>query len=63
MSEWPKRVKCYLHGDKDTNWEIGEENGLSEEAIRENFRLAFYEVTVEIDLNEDGTYKIVSFKE
>lgn len=62
MSEWPKRAIAYLHGDKETMWEKGEKLGLTGEAIM-LFRHALCEVTVEIDVNEDGTYKIVSVKE
>lgn len=59
MDGWPKRTRMYLHSDKESNWEIGEELGLSEEAIRENFRYCLYELEVVIDVYEDGTWEVV----
>lgn len=63
MSEWPKRITMYVHGDKDTNWETGEELGLSETTIRDNFKYCLLEVGVEIDVYQNGKYKIVGMKE
>jgi hypothetical protein len=60
IDDFPKRVKMYLHGDKDSNWRTGHDIGLSEEAIRQEFKYALYEVEVEIEVNRDGTYKMVS---
>lgn len=60
---WPKKVKMYIHGDKEYNWGLGEELGLSESAIKENFKYALYELTVEVSVNEDGTYEILGVEE
>lgn len=62
MSEWPKRAIAYIHSDKESMWEKGEKLGLKGEAIS-LFRHALCEVTVDIDVNQDGTYTIVSVKE
>lgn len=59
---WPKRIKMYVHGDKESAWAKGEELGLTGEALS-LFRHALMEITVEIDVSEDGTYTIISFKE
>lgn len=63
QSRFPIKTTMYLHSDKESNWEIGEELGLSEEAISKNFRGCLYELCVEIEVYEDGTYKILSCKE
>lgn len=56
------KATVYVHGDKESNWTTGEEIGLSEEAIRENFKYALYEVAFNLEVNEDGTYKIKSLE-
>ncbi len=61
IDEWPKTVKMYLHGDKDSNWQIGEDIGLSEEAIRENFKYALYEVELDVEVHKDGNIKVIAF--
>ena len=59
---WPKRTQMYLHSNKEYAWEVGEELGLSDEALGD-FRYALYEVTFEIEVNKDGTYKILNVSE
>jgi hypothetical protein len=44
-------------------YEKGEELGLSEEVIKENFRGCLYELAVEIEVSEDGNYKILGYSE
>lgn len=61
--EWPKKATMYLHGDTERAWKIGEKLGLSEGVIKERFKFCLYELTVEIEVNEDGTYKILNVKE
>ena len=56
------KTTIYLHSNKESNWEKGEEIGLSEKVIKENFRYALYEVPFNIEVNEDGTYKILSIE-
>ena len=57
---WPKKVKVYLHGGKESDmWGKGLEIGLSEEVCENEFRGALYEVTFDIEVSEDGTYKIL----
>ena len=58
--KFPLITSVYLHSSKDSMWEKGEEIGLTEEAIQENFRSCCYEVEITIQVNEDGTYKILS---
>lgn len=56
-----KVIKYYLHGDKDTNWELGERIGLTEEAIRNHFRGACYEVEVDLEVDMlTGESKIIA---
>lgn len=51
-------TKMYLHSDKYTNWEIGEELGLSEEASK-IFGYALYEVEFDVIVDsETGDCKI-----
>lgn len=59
---WPKKTVIYLHGDKETNWEKGQELGLSDEAISENFRYACYEVGIIVEVNEDGTCQAIGLE-
>lgn len=57
------RTTLYLHSDKESNRDTGQELGLEGMAL-ENFTYALYEVKVEIDLNTaTGQYTIVSVKE
>ncbi|WP_438980283.1 hypothetical protein [Polynucleobacter sp.] len=62
MSEWPKKTVIYLHRDKESNWELGEELGLSEKAIREHFAYACYEVGIFVQVNEDGTVQALGIE-
>lgn len=57
---WPKRTKFFLHGNADSNWDAGKKLGLSEEAIRTKFRYALYEVEFDVEVDEDGTCRIVA---
>jgi hypothetical protein len=59
---WPKRITMYVHGDKETSWQTGKDIGLSEPAA-DRFMYALYELTVEMSVDEDGTYEIVSCTE
>ncbi len=55
-----KIIKHYLHSDKETNRDIGQEAGLTEEALKE-FRYALYEVEFELEVDtETGDYKILT---
>jgi hypothetical protein len=56
--KWPKFTAAYLHGDKVTMWDLGRALGLSEEACKE-FSYACYEVKVKIEVQENGTSKII----
>jgi len=60
---WPREVIVYLNSDKESNRTAGENAGLSEEAISENFIYALYEVTFRLSVNEDGTYEILGYEE
>jgi hypothetical protein len=57
--KFPLQTKMYLHGDKDSNRETGEELGLSEEALRK-FSYALYEVEFDVEVLEDGTVSILA---
>lgn len=59
---FPKRITLYLHGSKEENYHKGIEMGLSEEALKK-FRYCLMELSVEIEVKEDGTYKIIKTSE
>lgn len=49
----------YLHSHKDSNYEIGEELGLSKKALG-NFVYALYEVEFDVEIDkETGDCKII----
>jgi hypothetical protein len=52
------KVNHYLHSDKETNYELGQEIGLSEDALR-NFKYCLYEVEFELEVDENGEYEIL----
>lgn len=56
---FPKRTTVYLHSNKDSMWDKGRELGLSDKAISDNFSSCLYEVAFDIEVYEDGTYKII----
>ena len=58
---WPRKTTMYLSSSKDYCAEVGAELGLSEEAMQ-TFVYALYEVKFEMEVNEDGTYKILNVK-
>lgn len=62
MSNFPKRHLVHLSADRERMYEIGERLGLSGEALS-LFRHALCEVVVIIDVNEDGTYKLMHVEE
>jgi hypothetical protein len=55
MEKWPRTTTIYLHSDKESNWELGEELGLSNDAISDEFRSCCYEIEIEVEVHEDGT--------
>jgi len=57
--KFPVRTSVYLHSSKDSMYEKGEELGLSQEAINK-FMYCCYEIEIEMDVNEDGSYKILN---
>lgn len=55
-------VKAYVHGSKESVWELGEEIGLSEKAM-ETFIYALYEVELSLRVDtETGESEILSAK-
>jgi len=60
---FPLKAVVYLHSDKETLFNKGKELGLSDEAIENNFMYCLYELKINIEVNEDGTYKIISCEE
>lgn len=57
------KIKAYLHSNKESMYLLGEENGLTGEALK-NFSYALYELEVELDVDEKtGEYKILSTSE
>lgn len=53
------KVKVYVHSSKDSMWDKGVSLGLESEALR-LFSYALCEVEFVLDVNADGTYKIVT---
>ena len=53
-SQWPKRTVLYVHRDKESNYDMQEELGLSDDAMQNQFRGAGYEVGLVCDVLEDG---------
>jgi hypothetical protein len=56
---WPKIVTMYTHSEKERNWDTGEEIGLSELAIGNLLKWVIGEVEFELEVQEDGDYKIL----
>lgn len=63
MSLWPKRITMYVNGDKESNWEIGGNLGLSESTIKTKFKYCLLEVGIEIDVYQNGEYKIIGIEQ
>lgn len=55
---WPKVETVYLHSNKESMRDLGERIGLAEKDIQK-FKFLFYEVAIKLEINEDGTYKIL----
>jgi hypothetical protein len=53
------RATIHVHGDKASNWELGEKLGLSAEAVQ-LFRFACLEVKVELEVDPTGDSMIVA---
>ena len=59
-----KVIKMYLHSDKEDNWDLAQELGISEEAYREHFKYTLYEVECEVEVDtETGESKLLSARE
>jgi len=50
-----KVIKMYLHSNKESNYDKGEEAGLSEKAL-ENFIYALYEVEFDVEVDTKTGY-------
>lgn len=59
-NEWPKKITMYLHSDKEKNWNLGEEIGLSDEAISHKFKYALHEIAIEVLVQETGDIEILT---
>jgi len=57
--KFPIKAVVYLHSSKESMYDIGEGLGLPEEALSK-FMYCCYEVKINIEVNEDGTYKILN---
>lgn len=64
---WPRRATVYLRSSKESMFEAAQDVGLDagdEESWSDSpagkFRYALYEVRFELEVEEDGTYRIVS---
>ncbi len=52
------KVSRYLHSDKESNLDTATGLGLDKKA-QDEFMYALYEVEFQLEINEDGTYKIL----
>lgn len=52
------RIKMYLHGSKESGYEAGKKLKLKKAAL-EKFMYALYEVEFELEVETDGSYKIL----
>ena len=57
--EFPKQIIVYLSSNKERMIEIGKELGLSEDAV-EKFMYCCYEVEIKVEVNIDGSYKMLN---
>jgi len=55
---FPRQVQVTLQSNKEVMWTLGAEMGLEEEACR-MFRYAACEVVLEMEVQRDGTARIV----
>lgn len=60
--EFPKRTKLQVSVSPDNMAEEGEELGLNADAL-DQFQYGLSRVFLEIEVNEDGTYKLVGAEE
>lgn len=60
-----KKVTMYLHGDKETNFDVAAGLGIQPGTpAEEQFKYALYEVEFELEVDtQTGEYKICSVKE
>lgn len=59
---WPKYIDFYMHASDEDNYFEGKEHGLSEEAADE-FARTGYEMHFWLQLNEDGTTKVLKIND
>ncbi len=60
-TSWPKHVNLSLHRDKDSNFDVAADLGLSLEA-QDVFAFAGYELTLTTAVYEDGSAYVVAIK-
>jgi len=58
--KFPLKTSVYLHSSKESMIDKGEQIGLSQNAIYQNFMGCCYEVEIKILVQKDGTYTILS---
>jgi hypothetical protein len=54
---WPKIIDTYVHGSKENGFDVGQELGLTGEAL-DSFVYLHYEVELTIKVDEAGNYEI-----
>mgnify|MGYP001560328397 FL=1 len=54
---WPKHVRLYASCDKNHAWEMGEQLGLTAEAVR--LFVCFQEVSLDVEVAQDGRVTIL----
>lgn len=60
--KWPKRTVVYLHSSKESMFDRGKALGLSEDACHE-FKYCGYEIRLDVEVNKDGTFKVLGLAE
>jgi hypothetical protein len=56
---WPRRTTVYLHSSKESMYDVAHEVGLEENAANK-FMYFGYEVSLEVDVNQDGSWRILA---
>ena len=56
-ASWPKQVRLYASCDKNHAWEMGEQLGLTAEAVR--LFVCFQEVSLDVEVAQDGRVTVL----
>ena len=57
-ASWPKQVTLYASCDKNHQWDMGEQLGLTGEALR--LFIHFAEIALNVEVSEDGRVRVLA---